>query len=69
MITLQRLLGLREPRALPHKLHALVTHADEQTLEQWELVNRARIARGEPPIDPPFRPRDLIDPREGEDRD
>ena len=49
---------------------ALVTKAEHQTRIQWDLVNLSRAHRGKPPIEPghPFRPRDLIDPREEEGR-
>ena len=54
--------------AVLHAVPRLIDEADRRTVEQWELVNQARLARGEPPIESidPFRPRDLIDPRPGE---
>jgi hypothetical protein len=66
------LLPLKEPRPESPELErvskALVTKAEHQTKTQWDLVNLSRAHRGKPPIEPghPFRPRDLIDPREGE---
>jgi hypothetical protein len=53
---------------LQRHVRRLITQADDQTCRQWEVVNQARRARGEPPIIPnhPFRPHELIDPCEDE---
>lgn len=61
----------RATNGVRHTIQRLVMDADAKTDEQWEVVNQARLARGEPPITPqhPFRPRDLIDPREEERRE
>lgn len=56
--------------ALTPAARAVIHEADHQADVAWDVVNEARRARGVPPIYPahPFRPRDLIDPREGKER-